>query len=272
MSSRDIMPTLSATRRGLGSQERAALERIHRSGRAVVRLDRDGGLFAGFGPNALRLVLKRLVDGGWLRRLERGTYEVTGLSGAERRGQLAVIADWLDGEPYVVSGFFALAYWNVTGHSPTTADVLLPRRKPNVSDGTALYRFIYVPRAKLPEAREVRVGRGRSLARVATPERALADVAAGRYAVDLETLRELFERGVRFGILRRRRLLQVLRHAPSAGVRRIGWIAEHSNDPLAGALRPLVGNRGYVALDPRRPARHAARNTEWRLLENAELF
>jgi predicted transcriptional regulator of viral defense system len=271
MSSRDIMATQVALKPGLGPREALLLGRIQRSGRAVIRVRRDRELFRGFEPNALRLVLKGLADGGWIHRIERGVYTVGQPRGLRTQPQLALIADWLEGENYVVSGFFALAHWNLTIFPATTVDVLLDRRRPNVSYGQTLFRFIYVPADRLPRWKDVRVAGARALARVVPPERALADVLSGKHATDFATAVEAFKRGLRLGVLQRRRLIQVVRDAPATAVRRLGWIAEHEHDTLAAALQPFVGNGGYVALDPTRDTTGAKRNVNWRVLENVEL-
>ncbi len=264
------MATQPAPKPALGPQEVRLLERIQRSGRAVIRLRRDRKVFEGFGPNALRLLLKGLADGGWLRRIEKGVYAVSGIRGLETHGQLALVADWLEGEKYIVTGFFALAHWNLTAHPPTTVDVLLARRRPNVRYGPTLFRFIYAPAQRLPKHKEVRVAGAGALARVITPERALADVLAGRHATDFETAVEAFRRGLRLGVLQRRPLAQAAREGPATAARRLGWIAERQHDPIATVLLTLVGNDGYVPLDPRRDTAGARRNTRWRVLENVE--
>lgn len=255
----------------LGTQEVRLLERIRRSGRAVIRVRRDHALFAGVDPDTLRHVLKRLADAGWLARIERGVYAVADAPRLNRHAQLTIVADWLDGEHYVVSGFFALAHWNLTHFPPSTVDILIDRRRPDVRYGSTLFHFIYVPAARLPESKEVRASGARALARVATPERALADTLAGRHATPIETAVEAFRRGLRLGVLQRRRLAQAAREAPSASARRLGWIAEHEHDRLAAVLLPLVGNQGYVPLEPKRDARDAKRNTTWRVLENVQV-
>lgn len=254
----------------LGPRELALLERFQRSRRAVVRLDRDPHPFEALRPNALRLVLKRLADGGWLRRLERGAYLVTGPGRIAEHSQLAIAADWLEGEPYVVGGLAALAHWNLIGHSPTTVDILLARRKPNVRETHTIFRFIYVPEAELPPARTVGVAGARALARVAEPEHALIHVVAGRYAATMAVVGEALRRGLRDRVLRRRYLIRALRHSPAAAARRLGWLAERQKDPLAEKLRTLVGTGGYVALDPRRAVGRARRDRTWRVLENID--
>ena len=254
----------------LGPRELALLERFQRSRRAVVRLDRDPHPFDALRPNALRLLLKRLADGGWLQRLERGAYLVTGPGRLAEHGRLAIAADWLEGEPYVVGGLAALAHWKLTGDSPTTVDILLARRKPNVRQTNTLFRFIYVPEAELPPARAVPVAGARALGRVAEPEHALIHVVAGRYATTITVAGEALRRGLRNRVIGRRRLIRALRHAPTAAARRLGWLAERQKDPLAEELRALVGSGGYVPLDPRRAVGQARRDRTWRVLENID--
>lgn len=272
MSHNDMMTQVSASgRRALGARSLALLERIQRSGRAVVRVDRDDQIFRGH-DNAQRLALTRLANGGWLIRLEKGAYVVAGPGRTRRHGQIAIIADWLDREPYAITGFFALAHWDLTNQPPTTMDVLLPRRKTNVEFGGTLFRFIQVPAARLTGAREVDAPGARARARIVGPERALVDVLAGRYASDIETVNDAFERGFRLGVLRRARLLRELPTAPAVAARRLGWIAErHGDADLATELDPLVGNDGYAPVDPSRTVGAAGRNTRWRLLENGAL-
>lgn len=253
----------------LGPQEGLLLERIRRSGRAVTVLRRDRSLFDGFTANPLRQILKQLADDGWLHRIERGVYAVARERGLKTQVPLALLADWLDGEDYVVSGFFALAHWNLTHFPASTIDVFLARRRPNVRYGPTFFRFVYVPRDRLPEYRAVNIVGARASVRMATPERALADALAGRHATSIEIAREAFRRGLRDGVLHRSRLLTAAREAPSAAARRLGWIAEHENDRLTMELRALVGNKGYVPLDPTRDATDTTRNTDWRVLENA---
>lgn len=267
------MATLSATtkRQELGHRSLALLERIQRSGRAVVRIDRDRKIFGESLGNAELQALKGLADGAWLRRLERGAYVVAGLGRLETHRQLAIVADWLEGEPYVVTGFFALAHWNLTGQPPTTVDILLPRRKANVEYGRSLFRFIYMPEARLPDAREVDVVGARASARIVGPERALADVVSGRHAADIDTANAAFERGFRLRVLRRPQLVRELHQVPAVAARRLGWIAERHQDPLAEQLEPMVRSDGYAPLDPGRPVQGAPRNARWRLLENARL-
>jgi predicted transcriptional regulator of viral defense system len=265
------MNTQIARKPALGPREALLLERIQRSGRAVVRVRRDRELFDGFEPNALRHVLKGLADGGWLQRIERGVYAVATARGLQTRVTLALVADWLDGENYVITGFYALAHWNLTHFPASTVDVLIDRRKPNVRFGPTLFRFIYKPTGRLPTHKDVHVPGARASANIIRAEGALAEVLAGRHATDLSTARDAFTRGLRSGVLRRRRLAQAVRAAPATAVRRLGWIAEHEHDAIADVLRPLVGNDGYVALDATRDAAGAQRNSAWRVLENADL-
>lgn len=262
------MPTQTAR---LGPREIELLERLQRSGRAVVRMDRDRSLFSGFEANALRLVLRRLSEGRWLHRLERGAYVVTGPGRLAVRSQLAIAADWLEGEPYVIGGFFALAHWNLTTDAPTTVEVFLARRKPSVRYRHTLFRFIYVPREKLVPAREVSVPGARAPARIAGPEHTLAQILAGRHATSISVAEEALRSGLRQRVLNRYRLLRIFRSAPAVAARRLGWLAERNGERFASELRAMRGSDGYLPLDPGRKVRRGRRNATWRLVENVEL-
>lgn len=266
------MATQIADRHSLGPQEVRLLDRILRSERAVLRVRRDHDIIRGFAPNSLRLLLHSLARGGWLVRIEKGVYAVTKVRGVQTHQQLALVADWLDGEDYVVTGFFALAHWNLTGDPPSTIDVLLARRRSNVKHGRTFFRFVFVPADRLPDHKQVSVPGARALARIVTPEGAVAHVLAGRHATNVQTAVEAVRRGLGYRILQRRRLVQAVRLAPRTAARRLGWIAQHEGDHvLADALRTLVGNGGYVALDPKLGTTGARRNQTWRVLENVEI-
>lgn len=261
--------TFRAVNAALGVRQAALLRALQRSGRAVVRLDRDRDGFGGFIGPELRKSFARLTAGGWLRRIERGTYAVLGPGATEVHQPLAVVADWLDGEEYAVTGFAALSHWDLTQHPATRIDILVTRWKRSVRYGPVEFRFARVARARIARAQTLRVPGARAELRIVSPERAVVDVAAGRHAVALSTLDEALERGLRFGRIQRRRLLRETTDARRAAVRRLGWLAERRDAALAERLRQRVGWSGYIRLDPTVPATGAPRNTRWRVLENA---
>lgn len=254
----------------LGRIEAALVRAVARSGRAVVRLERDRDLFPAFSPKPLRQALSRLVTGGWLHRLEQGTYVFLGPSGLDNRPMLAVIADWLEDISYAVTGTAALAHWNLSGHAPSVVDILVSRRKRSVEYRGVRFVF-HATEGKLLEdpdsLRSVRVEGARAPLKIVGPERALLATAYGQHAPPLSVTAEAFDRGLRFGVFNRRRLVAQARRDHSSA-RRIGWLAEQRRDPLADALAPLVGRGGFVPLDLRGTT-VAPLNQRWRVIENA---
>lgn len=254
----------------LSPRDALLLRAIQRSGRAVVRLDRDKAHFGGLSGVPLQKAFARLARRGWVRRLERGAYVVLGPGGVRTHHQLAIVADWLDGRRYVVSGFAALAYWDLTQHAPTRVDVLIPGWKPPLRYGETEYRFVRVRPTRLSPAEHRRVPGARAELVIASPERALVEAAAGPHAVGAATLAELLDRGLRRKRLHRGRLVHELAAGPRAALRRIGWLAALRRDPLSERLVQFVGWSGYVRLDAGRSAIRARRNSSWRVLENID--
>lgn len=254
----------------LGAVEASLLSGIARSGRAVIRVDRERELFRAFTPKATRQALQRLERGGWLRRIERGTYVQLGASRLDTRSTLALVADWLEGMPYAVAGTAALAHWNLSGHAPSVVDILVARQKRAVEYRGIRFVFHLTDPALFDDSGAVltmKIEGARVPLRIVGPERALLDAARGVHALPLGVIADAFDRGLRFGSFNRRRLVAQARRDPVAA-RRIGWLAEQRHEPLADALASLVGRGGYVLLDPRGPA-DAPFNRRWRVTENA---
>lgn len=254
----------------LSPRDALLLRAIQRSGRAVVRLDRDKVHFGGLSGIPLQKAFARLARRGWVRRLERGAYVVLGPGGVRTHHQLAIVADWLEGRDYVVSGFAALAYWDLTQHAPTRVEVLVRGWKSPVRYEETEYRFVRVTPDRLSRADRERVRGARAELLIASPERALVDAAAGPHAVGIATLAQLLERGLHRKRLHRTRLVRELTAAPRAALRRIGWLTSLRRDPLSEQLARFVGWSGYVRLDAGRPATGARRNSTWRVLENTD--
>lgn len=262
--------TIAHANATLGWVETALLAAIARSGRAVVRVDRDNELFAAFKPISRRQALARLEHAGWLHRIERGTYVALGAARLDTRSTLALVADWLEGTLYAVAGTAALAHWNLSGHSPSVVDILVASRKRAVEYRGIRFVFHTTDATLLEDpgsVQPVRIDGARAPLRVVGPERALLATAYGVHAPPFAVTADAFDRGLRFGVFNRRRLVAQARR-DHAAARRIGWLAEQRQDPLADALAPLVGRGGYVPLDPH-GATDAPRNQRWRVIENA---
>ena len=254
---------------GITATDAQLIAALQRSARSVVRLRRDRSLFAEFRPAGVRKALFRLARRGWLERLERGSYVVLGPGGTRVHSALAVVADWLDGDEYAVTGFAALAHWDLTQHSPSVIDVLLVQPKGDVEYGSTRVHFIRSSPERIGHADAVSVRGARAELRIVGPERALLDAAANRHAVPLYDLADALRRGIRLRRIRPRRLGAEARGASRSAARRLGWLAQRLRLPkVAEQMRPHVGRGGYVPLDPRSPIDAARRDPLWRIYEN----
>jgi predicted transcriptional regulator of viral defense system len=95
-------------------------------------------------------VLSRLVDKGWLQRLERGLYMLIPLEAGPERAwseSALVIAPHLS-QPAAVAYWSALHYWNMTEQVPHTVFVQSTRRKCPVEVLGMRFRFVTVSQAR----------------------------------------------------------------------------------------------------------------------------
>lgn len=256
----------------LGPVELALLRKVERSGRAVVRPKRDLAIFAEIGADSRRHALARLERAGWLRRIEQGAYVVLGASGLDTRSTLAVVADWLEGTDYAVAGTAALAHWDLTGHAPSTIEILVARRKRSLAYRGVRFQFISTGPELLADpgsVGSVRIEGARARLRIITPERALLAAAVGEHAPSLALAAAALDRGMARRAFSHRRLVAQARREYAAA-RRIGWLAEQRQaHTLARALQALIGRGGYVRLDPQAEITGAPLNSRWRVIENA---
>lgn len=263
------MATVSA---GLPALDARLLADLQRSGRSVVRLRRDHALVNGIAPTSVRKALHRLARRGWLERLERGSYVVLGPGRTRIHGALAVVADWLEGDEYAVTGFAALAHWGLTQHSATAIDVLYVKPKRDVEYGATRIHFIRSTPDRIARGHAVNVRGARAEVRIVGPESALFDAAANRHAVPLYDLADALRRGTRLRRVRARRLQSEARVSSRAAARRLGWLAERMRlTEIVALMRPWVGSGGYIPLDPRVPVDFARRDRDWRVYENSEI-
>lgn len=262
-------PTVSA---GLTARDAQVLAQLQRSERSAVRLARDRELFRGLRRAELHKTLFRLTRGGWIERLERGSYVVLGPGGTRTHSGLAVVADWLEGERYAVTGFAALAHWGLTQHSPSVIEVLLEQPKNDVEYGPVRVHFIRSSSERVERAEAVRVTGARAELRIVGPERALLDAATGRNAIPFYDLTEAIQRATRQRRFSHRKLVREARASTQAAARRLGWLAEHLRlADVSEELHGLVDDGGYVPLDPHAPVNEGRRNPTWRIYENAEV-
>jgi predicted transcriptional regulator of viral defense system len=219
-----------------------------------------------------RDTLERLVDKGWLERIERGKYLIVPLEAGPDRvwtEDALVLASHLV-NPSMVAYRSALSHWNLTDQVPRVTYVQTPVRKENRTPVVLGMRFriVRVKGEKFFGGHTVRVGE--SPVQVTDPEKTLIDCLdrpelSGGVAEVARALRE--ENGETdwkraTGYLRRFR--------SGAVVKRLGFLVESmalSHPPEPGILdqwQDLL-TAGISLLDPSSPREAHRIATRWRM-------
>ena len=222
-------------------------------------------------------VLGRLEKGGWLHRLERGTYMIVPLEAGPERAwseSALVIAPYLI-QPAAVAYWSAIHYWQMTEQIPRTVFVQSTSRKhqPEKEVLGVLYRFITVVKSKFFGIVE-RTLDGQPIY-VTNREKTLVDAAdrpdlSGGIAQLAQTLRTAWND------LDREKLNEYLDRWPTGSpMKRIGYLVESLDLPFPDREECLAHWRrslssGIVALEP---GHHSDREhivTRWRLRVNVD--
>ena len=138
---------MTQTIRELSAQEAEFLARLAASGQAIFSSAQAQAVWGSADYTAN--VLSRLVDKGWLQRLERGVYMLIPLEAGPERAwseSALVIAPHLI-QPAAVAYWSALHYWTLTEQVPHTVFVQSTRRKRPVEVLGMRFRFVTVSRA-----------------------------------------------------------------------------------------------------------------------------
>jgi predicted transcriptional regulator of viral defense system len=219
-----------------------------------------------------RDTLERLVDKGWLERVERGRYLIVPLEAGPERvwtEDALVLASHLV-NPSMVAYWSALSHWNLTDQVPRVTYVQTPIRKENRTPVVLGMRFriVRVKREKFFGGHTVRVGE--SPVQVTDPEKTLIDCLdrpelCGGVAEVARALREgdgeiNWERAT--GHLRR--------FGSGAVVKRLGFLVESmglSHPPGPGIVGQWQGmlTAGISPLDPSNPLDRHRIATRWRI-------
>jgi predicted transcriptional regulator of viral defense system len=219
----------------------------------------------GLSPGYLRQALHHLARSGWIVRLRKGLYSLSGsIPGTtplhEFEIAMALVA------PAAISHWSALSYQGLTEQVPRCVFVLTTARsvprlrggKAEHSDegypvGETIYRFVQVKPQRFFGIEEVWVDESRI--RITNPERTLLDgLLAPHYCGDFAEVLHAFE--VRAPKLDLERITNYALKLDVATVKRLGWILERQGVD-ATRLKPLreVPVKGYRVLDPTGPRR-----------------
>jgi len=267
--------TNDASLRGLGASERKIITALAALEQPTVTVDDVLNLFD-LSRQKANLILSRLSNKGWLRRLRRGVYVLVPLSSTSSQpvieNPLTVAMKLF--KPCYISGWTAAEYWDLTEqiHNVVVVYSSTPQRKAMQEIGGVKYRVRRVPEETIFGT--VRVWYGNVPVQMASPERMIIDILdspemGGGCRQTLDTVCAYWGRTSKDPD-------QLISYAEKLGrgsiFKRLGFTAEHFNAPDPGWIARCVNGltKGIALLDPsgRRRGPIASR---WRLQINVPL-
>jgi predicted transcriptional regulator of viral defense system len=231
----------------------------------------------GLSPSYFRQALHHLARSGWIVRLRKGLYSLSGsVPGTTPLHEFEIGMALV--EPAAISHWSALSYHGLTEQVPRRVFVLTSARsvprvrgaKASRSDegylvGETIYQFVQVKPERFFGIEDVWVDESRI--KITDPERTLLDgVMAPHYCGDFAEVLHAFE--VRLPKLDLERIIKYALKLDAATVKRLGWILERQGVEST-RLEPLrqVPVKGYRVLDPTGPRRGPC-NAGWMIQVN----
>ena len=219
----------------------------------------------GLSPGYLRQALHHLARSGWIVRLRKGLYSLSGsVPGTTPLHEFEVAMALV--EPAAISHWSALSYHHLTEQAPRRVFVLTTARsvprvrgeKAERSDegyplGETTYRFVQVKPERFFGVEDVWVNESRI--KITDPERTLLDgLMAPHYCGDFAEVLHAFE--MRAAKLDLERIINYALRLDAATAKRLGWILE-TQRVESTRLEPLrdVPVKGYRVLDATGPRR-----------------
>ncbi|TFG59532.1 MAG: hypothetical protein E4H29_04105 [Deltaproteobacteria bacterium] len=230
----------------------------------------------GISPGYLRQALHHLARSGWIVRLRRGTYALSGaVPGSLPLHEFEIAMALV--QPAAISHWSALSYHGLTEQTPRHVFVLTPARSvprmrgkkkladPGYPVGNTIYRFVQVKPERFFGTEEVWVEEARI--RITDPERTLVDgLTAPQYFGDFSEVLHAFE--MRKPKLDLERIVGYALKLDAATAKRLGWVLEHQGvKPTRLKDLQAVPIKGYRVLDPTGPRRGPC-DSRWMIQEN----
>ncbi len=224
-----------------------------------------------------RQALHHLARSGWIVRLKKGLYALSGaVPGTTPLHEFEIAMALV--EPAAISHWSAMSHHGLTDQVPRRVFVLTPARsvphlrgaksegvKPGYVVGETIYQFIQVKLERFFGIEPVWVNESRIS--ITDPERTLLDgLMAPRYCGDFAEVLHAFE--LRAPKLDVERIIRYALTLDAATAKRLGWILERQGI-ASDRLEPLgaVPMKGYRVLDPSSP-RHGPYDARWRIQVN----
>lgn len=231
----------------------------------------------GLSPGYFRQALHHLVRDGWIVRLKKGLYALSGpVPGTtalhEFESAMALV------QPAAISHWSAMSHHGLTDQVPQRVFVLtaarsVPRRrgaKPEGAEtgypvGGTVYQFVQVKPERFFGIEQVWVNEARIA--ITDPERTLLDgLMVPQYCGDFAEVLHAFElRALKLDV---ERIIGYALKLDAATAKRLGWILERQGI-ASDRLEPLraVPIKGYRVLDSSSP-RHGPYEARWRIQVN----
>jgi predicted transcriptional regulator of viral defense system len=219
----------------------------------------------GLSPGYLRQALHHLAQSGWVIRLRKGLYSVSGsVPGTTPLHEFEIAMALV--EPAAISHWSALGYHGLTEQVPRRVFVLttarsVPRVRGTKAEhsekgylvGQTIYQFVQVKPKRFFGIENVWVDESRI--KITDPERTLLDgLMAPQYCGDFAEVLHAFE--VRTPNLDLERIINYALKLDAATVKRLGWILERQGVESSRLERlRQVPVKGYRVLDPSGPRR-----------------
>ena len=219
----------------------------------------------GISPGYFRQVLHHLARSGWVVRLKKGLYSLSGsVPGVTPVHEFEIAMALV--KPAAVSHWSALSHYGLTEQAPRRVFALttsgwVPRRRDAKAQrtdegypvGETTYQFVQVNPERFFGIEDVWVHEARI--KITDPERTLLDgLTRPRYCGDFFEVLHAFE--VRAPKLDVDRIVRYALELDGATAKRLGWILEQQGVG-SDQLVPLrqVATKGYRVLDPTGPRR-----------------
>ena len=255
------------------------VRKLSAEGRRVFTADaaREVASSVGLSPGYFRQALHHLVRDGWLVRLKKGLYALSGAvpgttSLHEFEIAMALVA------PAAISHWSAMSHHGLTEQMPRRVFVLTTARavprlrgkkamhsEPGYPAGETVYQFVQIKPERFFGIDQVWVNESR--VSITDPERTLLDgLMAPQYCGDFAEVLHAFE--LRAPKLDVERIIQYALKLDTATSKRLGWILERQGI-ASDRLEPLraLPIKGYRALDSSGP-RRGPYETRWMIQVN----
>ncbi|MCJ2520010.1 MAG: type IV toxin-antitoxin system AbiEi family antitoxin domain-containing protein [Candidatus Thermoplasmatota archaeon] len=252
----------------LGPQELNLLFTLEKEGRVAFRFS-DARRILNSTDDAVKGVLRRLMEKGRIRRLEKGKYLLiparAGVEGSWSEVPSLLVRHLID--TYYIGFWTTLNYWGMTEQVSRTVFVATTKRKRDIEYGRTTFQFVTLSQKKFFGSTVEEMAGGSF--NVSDREKTIIDcLGFPDYAGGLDEVVKGIWEG-REDLHFRRLLDYAERYGVNVLIRRLGYIVEVLN--LAEDVRERIASMdftGYMWLDPKGPRERLNYSKDYGLILN----